>query len=359
LFNEELGAVVQIRKLDFDRLKNAVMEFAPELESLISVVGIVDPANHNIIELISNDTVFASYRRTELHRIWSETSYHMQSLRDNPECAKEEFDSLLDENDPGLSFSLTFDPNEKFGMTQEISVKPKVAILREQGVNGHAEMAYAFYRAGFDPVDVHMSDLFSGQADLSSFQGLAACGGFSYGDVLGAGSGWAKSILLHSSVKEQFQQFFHRPDTFSLGICNGCQMLSQLNSLIAKSDESPELHWPRFVKNKSERFESRVCMVEIIPGSAASKIWFNGMEGTRMPIVVSHGEGRTLYSKKSSDLDHLKSKNLPALRYIDNYGKPTEKFPRNPNGSEQGYTGFSSADGRILMMMPGMIECFL
>jgi phosphoribosylformylglycinamidine synthase len=276
----------------------------------------------------------------------------MQSLRDNPECAKEEFDSLLDENDPGLSFSLTFDPNEKFGMTQEISVKPKVAILREQGVNGHAEMAYAFYRAGFDPVDVHMSDLFSGQADLSSFQGLAACGGFSYGDVLGAGSGWAKSILLHSSVKEQFQQFFHRPDTFSLGICNGCQMLSQLNSLIAKSDESPELHWPRFVKNKSERFESRVCMVEIIPGSAASKIWFNGMEGTRMPIVVSHGEGRTLYSKKSSDLDHLKSKNLPALRYIDNYGKPTEKFPRNPNGSEQGYTGFSSADGRILMMMP-------
>jgi phosphoribosylformylglycinamidine synthase len=261
----------------------------------------------------------------------------MQSLRDNPECANQEFDSLLDENDPGLHFQLSFDFKENFNLTQNISLKPKVAILREQGVNGHVEMAYAFYRAGFNPVDVHMSDLFSNSVDLNSFQGLAVCGGFSYGDVLGAGSGWAKSILLHADVREQFRTFFQRPETFSLGICNGCQMLSQLNALIAKTSSSSELSWPRFVKNKSERFESRVCMVEMIPGSTVSKIWFSGMEGTRMPIVVSHGEGRTHYQNENA-FKTVSNQRLPALRYIDNYGNPTEVFPKNPNGSACGYT---------------------
>jgi len=263
-------------------------------------------------------------------------------LRDNPDCARQEFDALLDAEDPGLHAELTFDPAENVAAPfLNLASKPKMAILREQGVNGQVEMAAAFDRAGFASIDVHMSDLIAGRVRLEDFKGLVACGGFSYGDVLGAGEGWAKTILCNSQLRDSFQQFFERNDTFALGICNGCQMMSNLHSLIPGTD-----HWPHFVRNRSEQFEARVAMVEIQPSVS---LLLEGMEGSRMPIAVAHGEGRAEFA---SDAAVTAAAGQVALRYVDHYGMVTEQYPLNPNGSPQGVAGMTNTDGRVTIMMP-------
>jgi phosphoribosylformylglycinamidine synthase len=265
-------------------------------------------------------------------------------MRDNPECAEQELKIKLDVADPGLNVALSFDVNEDVAAPFILTGRlPKIAIIREQGVNSHVEMAAAFTRAGFSAVDVHMSDILSGRVTLDSFSGLVACGGFSYGDVLGAGEGWAKSILFNPRASQQFGQFFERQETFSLGVCNGCQMLSNLKSLIPGADA-----WPHFVTNKSERFEARVAMVEVAPSAS---ILFDGMVGSRMPIAVSHGEGRAEFLRDGA-LALLDKQQLVSLRYVDNRGRITDSYPHNPNGSPQGVTGFTSEDGRSTIMMP-------
>jgi phosphoribosylformylglycinamidine synthase len=268
----------------------------------------------------------------------------MQALRDNPECALQEFEQKLDDNDPGLSANLTFDINEDVAAPYiATGVLPRMAILREQGVNSQQEMGAAFNRAGFSAIDVHMSDILSGDVQLADFAGLVACGGFSYGDVLGAGEGWAKSILFNAQARDQFQTFFERQDSFSLGVCNGCQMLSNLNELIPGSDL-----WPRFVRNNSERFEARFSLVEV---QKSNSLFLNEMAGSTMPIAVSHGEGRV----EVQDQAHLKAieaSGSVALRFINNYGEHTEQYPANPNGSPNGITGLTSKDGRVTLLMP-------
>ena len=297
---------------------------------------------------------------TAIRRAWSETTYRMQALRDNPVAAREEYDNGLDETDPGLTFHLTYDPDSKYEITQSrrateprkrnktlcASVplceknKPRMAILREQGVNGHIEMAAAFALAGFESVDVHMTDLLAGRVDLADFQGLVACGGFSYGDVLGAGSGWARSILFNRKLKAMFRKFFHRKDTFSLGVCNGCQMLSQLKDLIPGAEG-----WPEFKRNISEQFEARYCTLEVMDSPS---IFFKGMAGSRIPIAVAHGEGRAEWTGGTCS----RASAIPALRYVDGRGLPTERYPWNPNGSKDGLTSFTTKDGRATIMMP-------
>ena len=271
----------------------------------------------------------------------------MQKLRDNPACAESEFAALLDSKDPGISYKLQFNPtNISFPVMttlKGIVTRPRVAIIREQGVNGHAEMAFAFRAAGFDAIDVHMSDILNGFS-LDRFRGLVACGGFSYGDVLGAGQGWAKSILVHYAARKTFEAFFKRPDTFSFGVCNGCQMLTRLKELIPGAE-----HWPTFVVNTSEQFEARYSMVTI--QDLEPSIFFDGMSGSSLPIVVSHGEGRAEFSSPA-ELQSLNDGGLTPLRYIDNYGSVTEKYPFNPNGSPQGIAGVKSRDGRVVAMMP-------
>jgi phosphoribosylformylglycinamidine synthase len=259
-------------------------------------------------------------------------------LRDNPVTAREEYDNGLDETDPGLSFKLTYNPDE-IVLKPSKTNKPKIAILREQGVNGHVEMAAAFALAGFEAIDVHMTDLLSGRVDLASFKGLVACGGFSYGDVLGAGSGWARSILYNAKLKAMFKKFFHRKDTFSLGVCNGCQMLSQLKDIIPGAQD-----WPEFKRNISEQFEARFCTVEVLESPS---IFFKGMEGSLIPIAVAHGEGRVEFPKGA---EPLKAKS--SLRYVNGKGETTKRYPWNPNGSEGGLTSFTSRDGRATIMMP-------
>jgi phosphoribosylformylglycinamidine synthase len=277
-----------------------------------------------------------------LQTMWAETSFHIQSLRDNPDCALQEFSLLQDAERPGISVTVPFDLAERVNAPFVHTAKPRVAILREQGVNGQVEMAAAFDRAGFAAVDVHMSDLLAGRVDLASFKGLAACGGFSYGDVLGAGSGWAKTILFNHHLKEMFTTFFERPDSFALGVCNGCQMMAQLRDIIPGA-----ANWPHFARNVSARFEARVCMVEVQPSPS---LFFDGMAGSRIPIVVAHGEGHV--SAAAADA-------LIGLRYIDTYDKITEQYPLNPSGSVQGIAGLSSADGRALIVMPHPERVFL
>ncbi|BBI72229.2 hypothetical protein HAALTHF_19580n [Vreelandella aquamarina] len=276
-------------------------------------------------------------------RTWSETSYRMQALRDNPECAKNEFDNLLDVRDPGLSAAPTFDINDDISAPYINTTKPAVAVLREQGVNGQVEMAWAFHKAGFDAVDVHMSDILEGRVSLEEFKGLVACGGFSYGDVLGAGGGWAKSVLFNERAREQFEAFFNRDDSFSLGVCNGCQMLSQLKTLIPGAE-----NWPAFVRNESEQFEARVSMVRV---EKSPSILLAGMEGSKLPIAVAHGEGRAEF-RDTAHLRSMQSSSQIALRYIDNYGQVTTRYPANPNGSPSGITGLTTPDGRVTIMMP-------
>ncbi|MEO1889377.1 MAG: phosphoribosylformylglycinamidine synthase [Cycloclasticus sp.] len=340
LFNEELGALIQVNKDD----EAAVLEAfnAQGLAHCISVIGTAY-SFQRIIVTKDGETILEE-TRADLQQAWSETSYRLQSLRDNPNCAQQEFDRIRNNDDTGLFSELKFDANDNIVQALNTSnTRPKVAILREQGVNGHVEMAAAFDKAGFESVDVHMSELISGQKDLSEFVGLAACGGFSYGDVLGAGEGWAKSILFNEKARQTFSDFFNRTDTFGLGVCNGCQMLSNLSELIPGAQA-----WPHFVRNESEQFEARVAMVEI---QASPSILLAGMEGSQMPVAVAHGEGQTEF--KNDDVSgHI------ALRYIDHEGEVTEQFPFNPNGSAQGVTGLTTDDGRFTIMMPHPERCF-
>ncbi|MGD1448798.1 phosphoribosylformylglycinamidine synthase [Vibrio harveyi] len=345
LFNEELGAVFQVKNDDLDAVLSTLA--ANGLEACSHVIGSVEASDELVIT--SGDTVVLERNRTELRTIWAETTHKMQGLRDNPACADQEHEAKKDNSDPGLNVKLSFDVNEDIaapyiaGSMVNTGAKPKMAILREQGVNSHVEMAAAFDRAGFEATDIHMSDILTGQAALDEYHGLVACGGFSYGDVLGAGEGWAKSILFNAQAREQFQSFFNRDNTFSLGVCNGCQMLSNLKELIPGADL-----WPRFVRNESERFEARFSLVEV---QKSDSVFFDGMAGSRMPIAVSHGEGRV----EVRDADHLaaiEASGTVAVRYVDNHGNPTQQYPNNPNGSPNAITGLTTQDGRVTIMMP-------
>jgi phosphoribosylformylglycinamidine synthase len=331
LFNEELGAVLQVRAADRARVMAVLRSHGLGAHS--HVIG--HPNARDEISLVRNGRQVFRGKRDHLQRAWSETSFRMQSLRDNPACARQEFDRILDAEDPGLSVHLTFSPKETFVSS---GARPRIAILREQGVNGQVEMAAAFERAGFDALDVHMTDLIAGRASLAGCKGFAAGGGFSYGDVLGGGRGWASTILHNARVRDEFERFFARPDTFALGACNGCQMMAQLRELVPGAQ-----HWPVFVRNRSEQFEARLVMVEI-PESPS--ILLSGMAGSRIPIVTAHGEGFTEFSGDSMQ------KALVAMRYVDNKGAPTERYPYNPSGSPGGITGVTTADGRFTIVMP-------
>ena len=340
LFSEELGAVVQVTAAGAARL--AELCKAHGIADLLQELGEVVAGDELIVTQAGQPVLNDS--RARLRAIWAETTDRMQSLRDNPECVAEEWAIKTDENDPGLHAELSFDIHEDIASPYiGKGTAPQVAILREQGVNSHYEMAAAFDRAGFKAVDVHMSDILSGRISLHEFQAMAACGGFSYGDVLGAGEGWAKSVLFNERARDEFASFFEREDTLSLGVCNGCQMLSNLHSLIPGADG-----WPRFVTNRSERFEARVSMVEV---QASPSLLFDGMQGSRMPIAVSHGEGRVEFAS-ANGADVLSNQGLVALRYVDNYGKVTEQYPANPNGSVSGMTGITTTDGRVTLLMP-------
>ncbi len=339
LFAEELGAVLQVREND---LKSVL--------AILRSYGLAEHT-HDIGHPNTTDRINVSYSentvltapRVDFQRAWSETTYRMQSLRDNPDCAQQEYDRLLDVDDPGLCPKLSFDPQDNVATPFiNTGVRPRVAILREQGVNGHVEMAAAFDRAGFEAVDVHMSDLLAGRALLDGFRGLAACGGFSYGDVLGAGQGWAKSVLFHAELRDMFSAFFARPDTFALGVCNGCQMLSTLSDIIPGAG-----HWPRFVRNTSEQFEARFAQLLILDSPS---VLLQGMAGSILPIAVAHGEGRAEFS--GHDPLAVLQQGLVSARYADGYGKATEGYPQNPNGSPLGITALTTTDGRVTVMMP-------
>ncbi len=338
LFCEELGAVVQVLNSDLDDVL-AVFEKA----GLASVIGVLGSPNRSgDLVVRSNDRLVYRSVGTELQRAWSETTFHMQRLRDNPACAQEEYDRILDAADPGLHASLGFDPADDISAPfVATGVRPGIAILREQGVNGQIEMAAAFDRAGFQTMDVHMTDIIEGRISLAGFKGIAACGGFSYGDVLGAGEGWAKSILYNSRAREGFEEFFARDDSFALGVCNGCQMMSNLHEIIPGTD-----HWPHFVRNRSEQFEARFVMTEIVDSPS---ILLKGMEGSRLPVATAHGEG---YAEFSSNKQLATARPFVSLRYVDNYGAPTQRYPFNPNGSPEGITGLTSKDGRFTILMP-------
>jgi phosphoribosylformylglycinamidine synthase len=336
MFSEELGAVVQVAAKD---VAEVLARFSAA-GLAAQVVGHGAPGNEIVIR--SGGKIAYRNTRTTLHAMWAETSFHIQSLRDNPESARQEFSLLQDAERPGLSVSVPFDLSERVSAPFVHTARPRVAILREQGVNGQVEMAAAFDRAGFAAIDVHMSDLLAGRMDLAEFRGLAACGGFSYGDVLGGGSGWAKTILFNDRLKEMFTEFFARADSFALGVCNGCQMMTQLREIIPGAAS-----WPHFGRNKSARFEARLCMVEI---QESSSLFFAGMAGSRVPIVTAHGEGH---------VSSIAADSRVALRYIDTYGRVTEHYPLNPSGSVQGVAGLSSADGRALIVMPHPERVFL
>ncbi|MDR0775149.1 MAG: phosphoribosylformylglycinamidine synthase [Azonexus sp.] len=334
LFNEELGALIQIRRVDREKVTSVLRA----LRVPYHFVGYLNEWDE--IRVIRNARKLLREKRVDLQRAWSETSYRMQMLRDNPACAQQEFDRILDTADPGLTPKLTFDPQDDFTQVyKDVSGRPRIAILREQGVNSHYEMAAAFDRAGFAAVDVHMSDILAGRVSLKDFKGLVACGGFSYGDVLGAGQGWAKTILMHDGCRDEFAAFFNRQDTFALGVCNGCQMMSALKSLIPGAE-----HWPAFRRNAVEQFEARFVMTEVLDSPS---IFFAGMAGSQIPIVVSHGEGRAVFGDVGDP-----AKCLAAARYVDNKGEPTEVYPYNPNGSPDGLTAVTTADGRFTIMMP-------
>ncbi|MBF1165691.1 MAG: phosphoribosylformylglycinamidine synthase subunit PurQ, partial [Dechloromonas agitata] len=334
LFNEEVGALIQVKRDD----RSTVTAALREAGLAYHFVGMLNEWDE--IRVIRNAKKLLREKRVDLQRAWSETSYQMQAMRDNPSCAQQEYDRILDTSDPGLSPKLTFDPQDDFTKVYlQLGAKPRMAILREQGVNSHYEMAAAFDRAGFASVDVHMSDILAGRVNLKDFKGLVACGGFSYGDVLGAGQGWAKTILMHEGCRDEFAEFFNRKDTFALGVCNGCQMMSALKSLIPGAE-----HWPAFRRNRVEQFEARFVQTEVL---ASPSLFFTGMEGSLIPIVVSHGEGRAVFDNPADQ-----AKCLSALRYVDNKGEPTEVYPYNPNGSPGGLTAVTTEDGRFTIMMP-------
>ncbi|MBF0623149.1 MAG: phosphoribosylformylglycinamidine synthase, partial [Magnetococcales bacterium] len=338
LFSEELGAVLQVAHSDRQTVLDALAGVGT-----VQVIGSADDSGK--IDLTFKGASIYTANRVDLHRKWSETTWRMQSLRDDPECAKQEYDAILDQSDPGMQVKVNFKPAAP---AINRGVAPRVAILREQGINGQVEMAAAFHRAGFDSVDVTMSDILSGSVGLQDFKGVVACGGFSFGDVLGAGGGWAKTILFNDEqpdagrLKDQFEGFFHRSDTFGLGVCNGCQMLSLLQGLIPGAD-----HWPRFMRNRSEQFEARVAMVEIMESPS---IFLKGMAGSHLPIACAHGEGRAEFATGAQKA--LVNDGRVALRYVDHSGNATEQYPLNPNGSPDGVTGVTTKDGRVTIMMP-------
>ena len=333
LFAEEIGAVVQIKAADWAALEAEVA--ASSLKDAIAVVGQVnnsDQLNVNGLTL----------ERVELQQAWTEVSHQIQRLRDNSETADQEFALIADKNHKGLIAQPTYDLNEPIEAPFLNLRRPSMAILREQGVNGQIEMAAAFDKVGFNTVDVHMSDLLAGRVDLNDFEGLVACGGFSYGDVLGAGGGWAKSVLFNAKLRDQFEKFFNRQDTFTLGVCNGCQMISQLAPLIPGAEA-----WPRFHRNTSEVFEARAVNVRV---EKSASVLLQDMDGSILPIAVAHGEGLVVAS--AENLASLQAGNQVTLRYVDSHGQPTQHYPLNPNGSPDAITGVTSKDGRATIMMP-------
>lgn len=340
LFNEELGAIIQVREADVAAVREVLK--AQDLLAITKDIGVVTTADE--FEITRGTKTLLREKRSELRAIWAELTHQMQRLRDNPACADQEFASKKQGDNPGLSVKLSYDVNQDITAPFiNKGTKPTIAILREQGVNSHYEMAAAFDRAGFNAIDVHMSDLMQGRRNLKDFNALVACGGFSYGDVLGAGGGWAKSILFNPQLREQFSQFFANPNTLALGVCNGCQMVANLAEIIPGTE-----NWPRFVRNKSERFEARVALVKI---NATPSLWFQGMAGSHMPIAVSHGEGQVEF-KSDQQLAGLQQQNLIAAQYVDNHLTVTEQYPANPNGSVLGITAISNLDGRVAVMMP-------
>jgi phosphoribosylformylglycinamidine synthase len=300
------------------------------------------PNRDGEIRVIVNGRPVLAEKRVDLHRAWSQVTHHIQRLRDNPACVDQEYDRILDAGDPGLNARLTFDPAQDIAAPVIAKgARAKVAVMREQGVKGQMEMAASFDRAGFAAVDVHMTDILSGRVKLADFKAFAACGGFSYGDVLGAGEGWAKSILFNPRARDEFSAFFARSDSFALGACNGCQMMSNLKEIIPGAQ-----NWPHFERNLSEQYEARVAMIEI---QKSPSILFAGMEGSRIPIATAHGEGRAVF-KDAKTMDACRF--VVAARFVDNRGQVTETYPANPNGSPQGITAVTTPDGRFTILMP-------
>jgi len=338
LFSEELGVVLQVSVTERDAVLAILARHG--LAGLTHEVG--TPRDDARVRVAVGSRPALDAGLPELRRAWSSLTHQLQRLRDNPTCADEEHEDACDPAAPGLAFHLTYDPDE-VPPTRALARPPKVAILREQGVNGHVEMAAAFALAGFQSIDVHMTDLHAGRVDLADFAGLVACGGFSYGDVLGAGSGWARSILYNPRLADMFAAFFARPDTFTLGVCNGCQMVSQLKGIIPGA-----AHWPLFRRNVSEQFEARYATVELLPSPS---VLFTGMAGSRVPIAVAHGEGLAVFDSPA-DREAILAEGLAAVRFVDGHGRPATRYPLNPNGSEGGLTGFTSTDGRATILMP-------
>ena len=338
LFSEELGAVLQVATDDVDIVRRRLE--AAGLGLFVHDLGTPRPQRRIVVR--SADRVLLEADAATLQRRWAETSYRMQRLRDDPDCADEEF-AQIDAPDPGMRAALTFSTDDDVAAPFiNRGARPRVAVVREQGVNSHLEMAAVFERAGFDPVDVHMSDLLEHRRTLENFQVLAACGGFSYGDVLGGGGGWAKSILYHPEIRDAFSAFF-AADTLSLGVCNGCQMFAQLKSLIPGA-----AHWPRFVRNRSEQFEGRTSLVRI---NAVASPWLDGMAGSVLPIAVAHGEGRAEFDS-SKDVATLFGANNVALQFVDSHMRVAASYPANPNGSVDGIAGIANIGGRVLAVMP-------
>lgn len=340
LFNEELGAVIQIKKSDLATLYQLTQDF--NIKHLVHIIGHINP--NDALQITHKNKQLFSQPRSKLREWWSTVSFAMQSRRDHPKCAQSAYELAANPNYQGLFAKLTFNPNETHIIAPYAnSTRPKVAILREQGVNSQVEMAAAFTAVGFDAIDVHMSDILAGHIHLNEFRGLVAAGGFSYGDVLGSGMGWAKSILFNDAVRTMFKDFFHNPKNFALGVCNGCQMFAGLHTIIPGAD-----HWPAFTHNEVGQYEARLVQVEVTPSNS---IFFKDMTGTQMPIVISHGEGRP-QERKLGDMQQLMAENQIAMRFIDDQGNPSDVYPINPNGAPFGITAVSNTDGRILAMMP-------
>jgi phosphoribosylformylglycinamidine synthase len=340
LFAEEAGFVVQVRRTELEAVLQAFQ--AAGLKRHTHRLGA--PRDDQRIVCQHRGSVVLDESRAELQRIWQTTTWQLQRLRDNPDCADEEFATLRDEDDPGLHASLTFDPSVDVAAPFiGAGARPRVAVLREQGVNSHVEMAAAFDRAGFEAVDVHMTDLLAGRHSLADFHAAVACGGFSYGDVLGAGGGWARTIRFNPRLRDEFSAFFQRPDTLALGVCNGCQMMAELRELIPGAEL-----WPDFRRNRSEQYEARLIMAEVLDSPS---LFLDGMAGSRMPLVVAHGEGRAVFGEGAGPRKALAA-GVASLRYVDNHGRVAETYPANPGGSPLGLTGFTTRDGRVTVMMP-------
>jgi phosphoribosylformylglycinamidine synthase len=340
LFNEELGIVLQVERVRQSEVMSMLR--AEGLGAISHIVG--KPNERDVIEVWRDARAVFSRPRVELQQAWSEVSWRIARLRDNPDCADQEVGRLADTTDTGLHCHLTFDPADDVAAPViATGARPRIAILREQGVNSQYEMASAFDAAGFTAVDVHMTDLLAGRARLADFKGFAACGGFSYGDVLGGGGGWAKTILHNASLAEQFAAFFDRADSFALGVCNGCQMMSQLAPIIPGATI-----WPRFDRNLSEQFEGRLVMAEVLDSPS---LFFAGMAGSRMPIANAHGEGRARFASPEAQRTAI-AQRLVTARYVDPQGRPTETYPHNPNGSPMGINALTTPDGRFTIIMP-------